>query len=785
MNFSSPEKVSSVIQTLKDAELRRSPNRALINSLFNGSPPYTKSEADENHIQWNVNWGEGSDLLLQAREQLENAHLSADLAFTITVPDAPKSKQVFIGHELTQRVNRLIRRSRAYFHTERSKWGSVALHGPGSQMWQDAWGWRPYFVGIDDLLVPTDTELPLENLHHFAVRRRISPGQLFRKTFGRQPHQRDPAWKLDTVKKVLNQIKDTNQNQNSWNWAEHPEKMAELWKQNSMYFETDAVPVILAWDFYYQEDDSERPCWYRKILLDNDCVAARAVSAEDPIVYLYDSPKPHAEKLDHILHIQFLDGNNVPPFMYHSCRGLGQRLHDAVQALNRLRCQFIQKVFEDMLLLFRATDPIDRSRLDKIYLGMNYGLIPDGLSFVTREQRYSPDARLVEMQLANLKQLIGEGSSQYTQDIDTGTNKERTATEVSALLNQNTRLTGAMLSLSYVQEAYAYEEICRRLTLKNSLDWEVKRFQNECLEAGIPEKWLDSSKWIIEVTRVLGAGNTQLEQAQAQAMLTVRPMLNPQAQNEVMHDYVFAMTHDPKRANRLAPLDGQPQVTDTVHDTELAFGALMSGSQITPKPGLAPAEVCGTMLRLMGITVQQIMQADGVGRPEQVQGLQLCIRYTGAFIQQIEQDKTQKDLAKRFGDALGQIVNFVKAMAQRQQEQQAKNGQDPELMQKLQAQQALDAQKLQTNAALAKLKLQTAILTTRQKLTADQAMSRQELEAAARELEQQLAITEREFMQDSTIKSQETEQKIRNEAKIAAARARHAAAASPGGNGDE
>lgn len=699
MNFKDAASIASVIENLKDAEKRRAPNRALVDSLFNGSPPYSKSECDENKIQWNVNWNEGADLLLQAREQLENAHLSTDYAFTVRLPDAPKSKASLWGQLITKKANKLLRGSRPYFHTQRSKLGSVVLHGSGSQMWSDAWSWCPNFVAVGDLLIPTDTELPLDNLNHFAVKRKMSPGQLFRKTFGRDKSHRDPAWQMDSVAKILDKYTDVNQNPNQYNFAEHPEQMAEIWKQNSMYYETDAVPVIWMWDFYYQDDESVKPCWYRKILPDKDWASVSgAFNSDDKFPYLYNSEKPHADKIDEILHIQFLDGNNVPPFMYHACRGLGVRLHDAVHALNRLRCQFIQKVFEDMMLLFRATDPVDRSRLDKIYLGMNYGIIPDGLSFVRREERYSPDPRLVEMQLSQLKQLVGEGSSQYTQDIDNGTNKERTAYEVSALLNQTTRLTGSMLNLSYLQEGFAYQEICRRLTLKQTLDWEVKRFRNELLEAKIPEKWIDSSRWEIEPVRVLGSGNTQLEQAQATALLNVRPMLNPEAQNEVMNDYVYAITHDPKRANRLAPLDSAPHITDSVHDTEIVYGSLLSGSQVTPRPGLVPAEVCATMLRLMGQTVQQVMQMGGVGTSSQVMGLQNALRYTAAFIQQIAQDKTQSALAKQFADGLGQIGNMVKAMAQRQQEMAAKqngNGADPEAMQKLMANQAMTQQKLQ------------------------------------------------------------------------------------------
>lgn len=701
MNFSSIEKITSVISSLKDADIRRAPNRTLVNQLFNGSPPYTKDEVDSNHIQVNVNWGEGSDLLLQGREQLENAHLSTDFAFTIRMPDAPASKRTMWGGEATVAANALLKKSMPYLHTAREKWGSVILHGTGTQLWEDRYKWKPYFVGIDDLLIPTDTTLTYENLNHFAVRRRMSPGQLYRKTFGLPEANRDSAWQMKAVQKVLDRYKDKNQSSNTWNWAEHPEKAAEIWKQNASFFDSDAVPVILMWDFYYQEDDDAKGSWFRKIILDSDCVSDRPAGTDGEASALYTSEVAFADNLGEILHTQFLDGNNVPPFMYHSTRGLGMRLYDGVHMLNRLRCQSMQKTFEDLMLLFRAQDPMDRARLDQIYMGLNYGIVPEGLTFVTRDQRYAIDPELLQMQLSQLKQLIGEGSQQYTQDIDNGTAKQRTAFEVNTLLNQTTRLTGSMLNLSYLQEGFAYEEICRRLTIKDSLDWDVKRFQNRMLQAGVPSKWIDSSRWEIEPVRVLGSGNSQLEQGQAQALLGVRPMLNPEAQNEVLHDYVFAITHDPKRANRLAPLDAVNKVTDTVADTERVFGALLAGSKVNPRPGLIAAEVVSTMIGEMGAMVQEVQQQGGVGTPQQVQGLQAAGQYAGTYLQQLAQDVTAKDTVKQFSDQLGQIMNLVKAMAQRQQEMAAQaqqQGPDPAVMAKVQGQQALDQQKLQSNA---------------------------------------------------------------------------------------
>src|SRR5678815_1290300 len=88
-----------------------------------------------------------------------------------------------------------------------------------------------------------------------CIRDSMNCGQLFRKTFALPEDKRDPGWKMDAVKKVLANYKDQNQNNNTWNWADQPEKAAEIWKQNATYFDSDAVPTIWMWDFYYQEDE--------------------------------------------------------------------------------------------------------------------------------------------------------------------------------------------------------------------------------------------------------------------------------------------------------------------------------------------------------------------------------------------------------------------------------------------------------------------------------------------------------------------------------------------------
>lgn len=682
---------------MKDVDIvERAPARAAVDALFNGLPPFTEEEVKKNQIYLNCNFHEGADLLLQGRQQFENAMLSTGNFFSVRIPDAPESKRQTYESIITQEANRPLKKSLSFLHTQREKWGSVVLHGRGPTMWPDDEDPMPFFVAIPDLLIPTDTSITLDNLNYFAVRRRMKPGQLYRKTFGKGKNV-DPGWQLDKVQKILKQYKNQNLSWQNVDPYTQPERWNEVFKQNLIYWDSDVAPTIMFWDFYFSEDEAPYGEWKRGVILDSDCIPS-TVTTDEPLSWVYKPDRVYADKLSQILHVQFSDGNNVPPFMYWSCRGMGVRLYDTVMLLNRYRNQSLQKLFEDLVPWFRVTDPADKARLAAFYIGMAYGVVPDGLQIVPREQRHTPDPSFMQMAQSELKQLLGEGSTGYVQDIDTGDRKERTAFEVNALLNQSTKITSSMLNLAYLQESYADEEICRRLAKHDTHNFLAKRFQSACLEKGVPKKWMDSSRWVVEHERVLGSGNSQIEMAQAQALFGIRQALSPKGQSIVTNKYAFSITHDPALTNEIAPRDGAPHVTDSIHDTELVFGTFMSGGIVTPKSGTNPIEVVETGIKLIGATVQQINQTGGVGTPQQVQGISSFAQYIGQYIQQLAQDPQNKQRVKQYGDVLGKLMNQVKAFAQRQQQaaqQQNGNGHvDPEAMVKAQLAQQSGQQKL-------------------------------------------------------------------------------------------
>lgn len=735
---------------MKRPEIDRASNRALIDNLFNGVPPYTSQEEKENQIYVNVNWKEGVNALHAARGQYENAFLKPGNFFKVTLDDAPVDKQAEWSRITTKEINKALKKSRAYLHTQRSKFAGVCLHGVGCQMWEDKDNPIPFDVGMKDLLIPSEVDLTLENLTYFAVRRKMRPGMLYKKTIAKGANV-DPGWKLDMVKKLLDSKKDENTQSGTSNWVNNPEQMAELYKQNVGYYDSDKAPEFSFWDFYWIEDgeDADKPAgWYRVIILDEDCDNGKTGTTDDPIQFVYESSVAYADNLDEFIHFQFGDGNNVPPFKYHSIRSLGWLLFDVLQLMNRLRCQFTQHVFEQMLTLMRISEPSDRARAMKALL-FNNGVLPDGVSLVPANERYSVDFNLVNGLMANMKQLISESSASYTQEIDSGTQKERTKFEVEAIMSQITSLMSSMLNLAYIQEFFAYLEICRRFCKENSQSFMVKKFRNECKKQGIPENMLNVERWTIAVEQVLGSGNKMLEIAQARELRAMRPTLGPQAQQEVDRIYIGALTDNAKLAEALVPSSGE--VTDSMHDAELAFAPLMQGVDMSVKEGLNHHEQITTLLKLMGMKIKSIQASGGVGTPQETQGLNNVAAFITKHLEILSQNEDEKSSIKQYGDILKNFMNFVRAFEQRQ-EQEAKaeqgDGTDPQ----------------------AQLELASAAQMTKIKLNGKAAQDQQKLEHKQQAFEQDQAMKVAAAKLDNQLKQMEAMSKALMDALQAASK---------------
>jgi len=697
--FDDVREVEQLCFQMRQSDYPRGQNRALIDELFNGVPPYTPQEVEQNRINVNVNDLSSTRLGHEARSQLYSNFLKPGLYFRCSTDRGPAHKRSMYSSIVTRNVNRIMKRSLDYYECFRSKFALDVLHGISPSVWEDPDCWCPNAMGIEDVLIPANTLLTMRNLPFFAIYRSWTAPELMKLT--RAP-KLDPGWNMTMVNKCIEYIDSETMALMGTNWPEvwAPEKAQERVKGDGGFYVGDQVPTIDCWDFYFYSEDGDDSGWRRRIILDawsEPQASGGAWSRNSKLgfakdQFLYTSRKrKFADKREQIVAFQFADLSAVAPFRYHSVRSLGFLLYSVCHLQNRLRCKFNESVFEALMNYFKVKSQDDFQRALKVEM-VNKGFIDDSIQFVPAQDRWQVNAALVELGLAENTNLINKNASSYTTTQNQQQDKrDKTRFEVMAEVNSATQLVSAALIQTYTYQKFEYMETFRRFCKKRSRDPEVLEFRAMCLRDGVPPNLLVPDAWDIEPDRVLGAGNKTMEMTIAQQLLEMRNLFDPEPQRKILRDVTLAITDDPARAEDLVP-DKVAQVTDSVHDAQLAAGSLLAGLPVAVKTGINHIEYVETLLADMAILVGRIQKSGGMTTPDKLMGLQNLAVHIEQHIGIIAQDEEEKQRVKKYGDQLGKLMNLVKAFAQRlQQQMQQQNGQqqmDPKDVAKLKSQEA-------------------------------------------------------------------------------------------------
>jgi len=711
VNTESPRLLDSIGYDLIFADSPRSANRALIDGLSDGNPPLTPEEVEQNQTAVNYNDLSLTKALHSARTQFSNGFLKTGNYFRCTTDAGSRDKRKQYSTTVTESLNKYLKRSVPYFETYRSRIGSLCLHGIAPNVWENEDKWCPRSLGVGDVLIPSGTLLGFENLPFFYLRRSFTGIELMKIT---QANKRDPGWNMDFVQRCLDWIEEqsTMLRGNYWPDVYTPERTEQMIKEsNGGTWANDRAPVVNTFDIYVWNDEGDEQGWVRRIIIDtwssptptgNTYSIDRREDMKDlhspddktkkPAwdQFLFTSgDRKVARSWQEIMSFQFADLSSVAPFRYHSVRSLGWLLYGVCTIQNRLNCKSVEATFETLMQLFRVNNLDDVQRALKVNL-YNRGFIDQTLQIIPQQERWTPNGELIQSTQSQLREMIDSGTGTFAQRRDFSPDRvEKTRFQVMAEVNADSALVGAALSQAYKYQSIEDMEVLRRFLKPNSSDPDVRAFRNDVLRQGVPEKILVPEAWDAEHEQVLGSGGKTQELQATQQLLEMYQLYDPSAQRQILRDATLAITDSAGRAKMLVP--DQPQVSDSVHDSELAFGTLMQGIPVTPKPGLNASEVAETTIRLMAQKLQMIQQQGSIGTPMDVMGLMLAAQYAGSFIGMLQQDPESKQKARELGDALGQVSNLIKALMQQQQQaqqaaaQQNGNGQDPEAMAKVQA----------------------------------------------------------------------------------------------------
>lgn len=719
--FATPGDVLKIVTNIENSMLSRSCDRAKIDAQFNGSRPFTAEEEKEFQIQVNANFLEGYKIAQAASLQMNSALLYKERFFNAKCVKGRSIKRREYAEKFTNNLHKALKRGRTgkrYLYMMQNRNAALTLHGVGALWWSNSFAWMPKFVPLDDLLIPTDTPLEMsDSLGYFGVNSWLTPYQFWQMT----QQDKSVGWNKELSRDILSCLQGI-QDYGPDYW-DKPEKMESLWKQRSAYLNSDAVPKIKITTFYNQDEEGK---WFRKVIVrENQAVGIQAALSDK---FLYESKNSYSDSIDEIIHLQFGDGSVVAPFKYRSVRGIGVLLYSLIELMNRLRCQFTQSVFTDLLPLLRIDNPVDRDRPRMLQM-QQYGVMDQGVKFVTKDERHQPNYNLVETAMSEFRQLMSENSASYVQDIDTGGSKEMTLGEAQIRLQSVNKMVASMLMGAYEQEVFLYEELIRRFLSKTSKDPQIKEFQDRCRADGIPDELMTTEAWQVDITRAFGSGDQTLAQQEVTALMGIIDKLDPQAQRIVIRTYIAVMTRNPDLAAELVP-EQPEQVTSGRKAAEDVFGTLMLAVPVGLREGIEQVDYVTAMIEMMTAVIQRIQQTNNVGTMQDVLGLNTVANDISQHLELISKDQSEKEFVTAAQKELGKLMNEVKGFQQRLMEQQPAS-QDPKvmaeaqaIMAKTQASIAAKEQEFQQKMAQSQAKFEQQL---QQKMEAHQLKMQQEL----------------------------------------------------------
>lgn len=726
MRITELSKMREIVWQLKEDDSKRATNRAAINHEFNGGAPYTQQEAAENGIFTNVQPLMAPRLAHDARRQLDRARAPGGSYFNLAIDFGPPDQQRMLSRVITNAINKQLKDNRRFTELLRGIDANVVLHGRGPVLWNDGQDPLPTLLGIEDAKFPTDTYIDFSNLSHFAVYMPLSSAELMDKVHRKRVN---PGWNIKYVKEVIkgltkNVIEVTQQDE------EFPEKLNEDFKQNGGYYASDRVPTAKCWAFFQLVDEGKKHRWEMSIFED-----PKIGDSAEPVrdirrlggEFLFQQKVDFAENIEQLVSCHYADGSNVPPFKYHSVRGLGYLLYPVMRLFDRYFCRSMDAYFETCNQLFKNVGEEDRERLQHLTLA-NFSVLPTGVQYVPANERYTVNHNVMNAAFSMLRQFIQENSASFTQDQDSGTSKEMTATEAMARVQQATALVGSMLMMRATYDKYLFTELCRRYCIEGNRNENVKAFRDKMRKRGIPDEAFDFDRWDVTVDSAIGGGNKTLELAQTGEMFAARMAFPPPAQRVIVKDFALARYENPDKVEQMLPEDQQPP-TRTETFANLAIGTLLQGLPVIPDDTINLDEYAGVIMSLLGQRIQQVAETGQTPSIETVLGMQNTIHHVGQLLEQLAQDQDKAQQMRGAMQALKQMQQQVQQWFSELQSQQGQAQITPEAQSKIISSRIMAENAAEIKTAQAAQKLEQRQQTQQQKMAESQIKLQADLEA--------------------------------------------------------
>lgn len=623
----------SIYLSLKKADEGSSRNRALIDGMFNGAPPFNANDLKEvgQGERTNLDFGEAAALKDQALAGYYDLTNSVDMLARVRTtygsPEQAAEWSEIIGEEF----HRTLRGWSEFEFNHQRLSDYFVSHGVGVSYFEDELDWRWRVTGLNEFRIPRGTRASEAEIEVATVDREYRADELY--GFIRDPEiAASLGWDVATVKEALKRAcaQDTTTSLGDW------EKLEVELKNNDILYGTAKSKVVKVVHMWVKEFCG---CVSHLIFLQEPLPTDVGAIKES---FLYRKEKRFDTPTQCWVTFTYGVGNGT----YHGIRGLGFKIYPHIQVLNRLRCGMVDGALLSSSLIVQPSDSSTRA-LDDLtltYYGP-YALFPPGLKIVDKavpnlQQNIIPVINDMAMQMSN-------NTGAYQTRANTGdSNQARTAYEVKAQLQKEAVLSNASINLFYHPWKRLLTEVFRRLTRRdyNAREpggKEAVEFRKRCLKRGVPEEAIHRVIHV-EPVRAIGYGSPAMRMAAIDETMSIFGSLDEMGRINLLRDRVAARfgqevvdryISSPQTTLR-PPLDFKIAVLENA--------TMSTGSPIPVSPGENHFIHASTHLNAMDQLDRAV--AEGASNPmEALSAFQMFLPHLGEHLAQLGSDLVRKD----------------------------------------------------------------------------------------------------------------------------------------------
>ena len=657
----------SIYLSLKKADEGSSRNRALIDGMFNGAPPFNANDLKEvgQGERTNLDFGEAAALKDQALAGYYDLTNSVDMLARVRTtygsPEQAAEWSEIIGEEF----HRTLRGWSEFEFNHQRLSDYFVSHGVGVSYFEDELDWRWRVTGLNEFRIPRGTRASEAEIEVATVDREYRADELY--GFIRDPEiAASLGWDVATVKEALKRAcaQDTTTSLGDW------EKLEVELKNNDILYGTAKSKVVKVVHMWVKEFCG---CVSHLIFLQEPLPTDVGAIKES---FLYRKEKRFDSPTQCWVTFTYGVGNGT----YHGIRGLGFKIYPHIQVLNRLRCGMVDGALLSSSLIVQPSDSSTRA-LDDLtltYYGP-YALFPPGLKIVDKavpnlQQNIIPVINDMAMQMSN-------NTGAYQTRANTGdSNQARTAYEVKAQLQKEAVLSNASINLFYHPWKRLLTEVFRRLTRRdyNAREpggKEAVEFRKRCLKRGVPEEAIHRVIHV-EPVRAIGYGSPAMRMAAIDETMSIFGSLDEMGRINLLRDRVAARFGQ-EVVDRYIP---SPQTTlRPPMDFKIAVlenATMSSGSPIPVSPGENHFIHASTHLNAMDQLDRAV--AEGASNPmEALSAFKMFLPHLGEHLAQLGSDLVRKDQValmrqrhQQLSASAQRLADELQAMQENQQKAQ-------------------------------------------------------------------------------------------------------------------